>query len=96
MLATGVMPVLTYDWGSGAILSRTKYEFTLLATLLQNNLNVIECAKHSQLKELLKEDGILMKPVETPSTDSVSTSILPILPDFCRSLRSRSNKRPSV
>jgi len=36
-----------------------KYEFTLLATLLQHNLNVIECAKHTQLKELLKEDGIL-------------------------------------
>jgi len=36
-----------------------KYEFTLLATVLQNNLNVIECAKHAQLRELLKEDGIL-------------------------------------
>ena len=36
-----------------------KYKFTLLATLLQNKLNVIECAKHTQLKELLKEDGIL-------------------------------------
>ena len=36
-----------------------EYEFTLLATLLQNNLNLIECAKHTQLRELLKEDGIL-------------------------------------
>jgi len=36
-----------------------KYEFTLLATLLQNNLSIIECAKHSQLIDLLKEDGIL-------------------------------------
>ncbi|WP_366089438.1 helix-turn-helix domain-containing protein [Sulfurimonas sp.] len=26
---------------------------------MQNNLTVIECAKHSQLIELLKEDGIL-------------------------------------
>ncbi|MDQ7068260.1 MAG: helix-turn-helix domain-containing protein [Sulfurimonas sp.] len=36
-----------------------QYEFTLLATLPENNLAVIECAKHSQLIELLKEDGIL-------------------------------------
>jgi len=36
-----------------------QYEFTLLATLLQNKLTVIECAKHSQLIELLKEDGFL-------------------------------------
>ena len=32
-----------------------QYKFTLLATLLQNNLTVIECAKHSQLIELLKD-----------------------------------------
>ncbi len=36
-----------------------QYEFTLLATLLQNSLTVIECARHSQLIALLKEDGIL-------------------------------------
>ena len=36
-----------------------EYEFTLLATLLQNNLTVIECARHSQLTALLKEDGVL-------------------------------------
>ena len=36
-----------------------EYKFTLLATLLQNNLNVIECAKHSQLIELIKEEGVL-------------------------------------
>ena len=36
-----------------------QYEFTLLATFLQNNLNIIECARHSQLLELLKEDGVL-------------------------------------
>ncbi len=36
-----------------------QYEFTFLATLLQNNLSVIECAKHSQLHELIKEEGVL-------------------------------------
>lgn len=36
-----------------------QYEFTLLATFLQNSLNIIECARHSQLLELLKEDGVL-------------------------------------
>ncbi len=35
------------------------YKFTLLATVLQNNLNIIECAKHSQLIELMKEEGVL-------------------------------------
>lgn len=36
-----------------------EYKFTLLATLLQNDLDIIECAKHSQLIELIKEEGIL-------------------------------------
>ena len=36
-----------------------QYKFTLLATLLQNDLDIIECAKHSQLIELIKEEGIL-------------------------------------
>lgn len=36
-----------------------EYKFTLLATLLQNNLDIIECAKHSQLIELIKEKGVL-------------------------------------
>ena len=35
------------------------YEFTLLATLLNPKLSVVECAEHSQLKALLKEEGIL-------------------------------------
>ncbi len=36
-----------------------EYKFTLLATLLQNDLDIIECAKHSSLIELIKEEGIL-------------------------------------
>ncbi len=36
-----------------------KYEFTLIATLLNPKLSVIACAEHSQLKTLLKEEGIL-------------------------------------
>lgn len=36
-----------------------EYKFTLLATLLQNDLEIIECAKHSQLIKLIKEEGIL-------------------------------------
>ena len=36
-----------------------EYKFTLLATVLQNNLNILECAKHSQLIELIQEEGIL-------------------------------------
>jgi len=36
-----------------------EYEFTLIATLLNPKLSVIECAEHSQLKTLLKEEGIL-------------------------------------
>ncbi len=35
------------------------YEFTLLATLLNPKLPIIECAEHSQLKALIKEEGIL-------------------------------------
>ena len=40
--------------------------------------------------------GILITPSETPSLDSLSTSIRPILPDFWRSRKSRSKRRPSV
>jgi len=36
-----------------------EYEFTFLATLLNNNLDIIDCAKRSQLKNLIQEDGIL-------------------------------------
>lgn len=35
------------------------YKFTMLATLLNPELQVIECAQHSQLKELISEEGIL-------------------------------------
>ena len=38
-----------------------------------------------------------MIPSDLPPLEVTSTSILPILPDFCRSLRSRSSpSRPSV
>lgn len=30
ILTTGAMPILSYDWGSGATPSRTKYEFTIM------------------------------------------------------------------
>src|SRR3989344_9468305 len=46
---------------------------------------------------LSKEDGIMIEPFVFPVLVSVLTSILPILPDFCNSLSSRSApKSPSV
>jgi hypothetical protein len=35
-----------------------EYPFTLLATLLNSNVEVIPCAKHSKLKKELHHEGI--------------------------------------